>query len=151
MSIKIFNHSALTSVSKEVERDEDVSELLDAMWLEMKESRGIGLAANQIGVLKRVIIINAKGFSQEFINPVITKKYGGKAMSVEGCLSFPGIQVKVSRYKNIVIEGLDGNMNPVKRKLKGLQAYCAQHEVDHLNGITIESKMKARRISPPRL
>ncbi|MCP4342921.1 MAG: peptide deformylase [Desulfobulbaceae bacterium] len=127
---------ALFSVAEEV--SEDVKELIADMWDVMYLHKGIGLAANQIGVLKRVIVIHCETFRQAFINPVITRRYGGKGLSREGCLSYPGIRVGVFRYKNIVVEGTDEKGAHIKRKLKGHSAYCVQHEIDHLNGVTIK-------------
>ncbi len=127
---------SLLSVAEEV--SDDVTELIDDMWVIMYHNKGIGLAANQIGVLKRVIVIHCETFRQSFINPVITRRYGGKGLSREGCLSYPGIRVGVFRYKNIVVEGADENGAHIKRKLKGHSAYCVQHEIDHLNGVTIK-------------
>lgn len=135
--IKTNRHPALTSIAKEIPKGESIHFLIGMMWDLMYRNKGIGLAANQIGELKRVIVIHANGFKQELINPVITKRYGGKVMNKEGCLSYPLLQVKVSRYKQVIIEGFDRDWRPIKRKLKGLAAYCAQHEVDHLDGITI--------------
>ncbi len=137
LTLKSSMHPALVSTAILVEHGTNETKLLDAMWALMYSSKGAGLAANQVGILKRVIVVHAKGFKQEFINPVITKRYGGKTMSREGCLSYPGLEMRISRYKNIVVEGFDGNWNPIKRKLKGLAAYCVQHEIDHLNGKTI--------------
>ena len=116
---------------------EGLDKLISDMWEAMYANKGVGLAAPQVGEPVRVIVMHAEGLKQEFINPVIIKAYGGKGISREGCLSFPGKIVPMSRFKRIIIEGFDANWKPVRRKLKGKAAYCAQHEVDHLNGITI--------------
>lgn len=86
---------------------------------------------------KRIIVVNVNQLKQEFINPVIVKTRGSKTLSVESCLSFPGIQVKMWRYKDIIVEGFDRDWTPIRRKLKGLNACVVQHEVEHLDGITI--------------
>lgn len=106
----------------------------------MYQGRGVGLSANQVGELKRIIVIHADGFKQVIINPVIIKTYGGKSTQKEGCLSSPGLQVVKVRFKQIIVEGFDENWKPIKRKLKGLAARCVQHEIDHLNGVTINDK-----------
>ncbi len=137
MHIRKQGDPILKTVALEVPEGENVNELISAMFLTMRKNNGVGLAANQVGELKRVIVIGIDGFQQEFINPVITKRYGNKGKSVEGCLSFPGQVVKMKRYKRIIVEGFDRDWQPIKRKLKGFTAYCVQHEVDHLNGITI--------------
>jgi len=128
---------SLSSVASSVNTGDDVSRLVSDMWSTMYENKGIGLAANQVGSPYRVFVMHANGLKQEFINPVITKRYGGKISNKEGCLSFPGMLVSVVRDKQIVIEGFDSDWRPIKRKLKGLAACCAQHELDHLNGVTI--------------
>lgn len=135
--LKNGNHSALSTVSAPVPTGENVTALIGLMWSIMTDKRGAGLAANQLGETKRVIVVHANGFRQAFINPVIVKAYGGRTLNREGCLSYPGAVVKVLRHKQIIVEGFDQNWKPVRRKLKGLAAYCVQHEVDHLNGVTI--------------
>jgi len=127
----------LKQVSAEVPLNTNVQSLIDTMWLVMDYNKGLGLAANQIGEMVRVIVISASGFRQAFINPVITRKYGGQKNVREGCLSFPGLEVRTSRYKRIYLEGYDENWQPIKRKLGGMAAVCAQHEVEHLDGKTI--------------
>lgn len=100
-------------------------------------TKGIGLAANQIGLNKRIIVINVNGLKQEFINPVIVKTVGQKSQSIEGCLSFPFKEVRMLRYKQIIVDGFDRNWQPIRRKLKNLAACVVQHEIDHLDGKTI--------------
>lgn len=131
-------HPALHLIATEVPYKTDVSTLIDTMWDTMCHDHGIGLAANQVARMIRVIVVDANGFKQELINPVITKSYGGKSTAKEGCLSVPGKSITKVRDKKIIVEGFDRNWNPVRRKLKGLAAICVQHEIDHLNGITIE-------------
>lgn len=122
----------------EVEQnDPDIKSLLLSMWVIMYQGKGCGLAANQIGSNKRVIVVdNGSGLKLALINPVIVKRYGGKSTLKEGCLSFPGKQALVVRDKQIIVEALDQNFKPIRRKLKGLASRIVQHEVDHLNGIS---------------
>lgn len=131
-------HPALRAAAAEVPFKTDVSWLIIVMWAEMTQGRGCGLAANQLGELDRVIVVHVDNFKQEIINPVITKRYGGKTTSREGCLSFPGITAPMIRDRQIIVEGFDRYWKPIKRKLKGRAAICVQHEVDHLDGVTIE-------------
>jgi len=131
-------YGALHTIAHEIpQHDMSVMLLIVDMWRLMYQHRGIGLAANQVGELQRVIVVHADSFKQAIINPVITKSYGGQTTSKEGCLSFPRLNVPMVRSRKIIVEGFDQNWKPIKRKLKGLAAYCVQHEVDHLNGITI--------------
>jgi len=117
--------------------DPELDGLIAAMWRLMDRHGGIGLAANQVGVLKCVIVIHVDGFRQAFINPIIERRYGGTTTRHEGCLSFPGVQVLKVRHRQIVVTGLDAQGTPIKRKLKNWAAIAVQHEVDHLWGVTI--------------
>jgi len=130
-------HPALSTISEPV-NGEDVTELIDIMRSEMTRYGGIGIAANQVGVTKRVIIIRAKKFKAVMIDPVIARTWGQKIFSNEGCMSFPGVTGRMSRYQNLMVEYMDEEHQPVKRKLKGLAAIVCHHEIDHLNGITID-------------
>ena len=128
--------------AEEVERHEPLGLLLHAMWVTMKagdeRGPGIGLAAPQLGVSKRIIVMNVGTVSQVIINPVITmRSKSKKVISPEGCLSYPGKVVQVPRDAMVVLEGFDDDWEPVKLKLTGIAAMCAQHEVDHLNGTVI--------------
>ncbi|AUR98384.1 polypeptide deformylase [Vibrio phage 1.250.O._10N.261.55.E11] len=131
------NEEALRTVASEVAPWEDVSQLVADMNSTMVKSKGIGLAANQVGVLKRVIVMATKNYTGAIINPVITNRTETVKTSSEGCLSVPNKQAKVKRHYKITVEGFDENWNPLVLNLKQLSAYCAQHEIDHLNGITI--------------
>lgn len=134
-------HPILQEVSLHCNQDDTtLKQLIADMWEVMRYHHGQGFAACQIGVSKRVIVINSNGFRQAFINPRITKHYGGKITVNEGCLSFPGVFVSIVRFKQAIIEGFDEDWQPITRKLKGPAAICAQHEVDHLDGITLENR-----------
>ena len=122
--------------SIDVKEGEDLTKLADDMIETMLANNGIGLAANQVGVLKRIIVDNCCG-THIIINPVITRIGLGKMKNYEGCLSYPGERVKVSRYKIITVEGFDINWNPVKIKARNRLAIVLQHEIDHLDGVTI--------------
>jgi peptide deformylase len=127
----------LKQTADEVPHNTDVSDIVADLRSELAKTTGIGLAANQIGCLQRIILMNCNGFMGIVINPVITKRSGKIKNSTEGCLSYPGKQVKVKRDNQIVVEGFDENWQPVKKKCKALTAFCVQHEIDHLNGVTI--------------
>ena len=131
------NQSCLTSVCKPVKPKDDLSSLISDMWGVIRDSeQGAGLAANQVGALLRVIIVDVQVVRMTVLNPKITKRSEELVRSEEGCLSHPGkIQYK-KRNKRITLEGFDANWEPVKRKLKGLPAIVVQHEIDHLNGKT---------------
>jgi len=136
MKLKREGSEVLSQVAQPISLNENVSEMLLGMWAVLRQHKGAGLAANQVGVLKRIIIVNTKGFAGVIINPVITKRRGNKR-SVEGCLSFPGKRVTMTRSSIITVVGFDEKWQPVKKKLRGFSSFCVQHEIDHLNGITI--------------
>jgi peptide deformylase len=94
---------------------------------------GLGLAANQIGVLQRVFVYDDGTGLGVVINPKIVRAEG-EQVGVEGCLSVPGLQGDVKRAEKIVIQGMDLNGKKVKIEAEGLLARIFQHELDHLNG-----------------
>ena len=128
----------LKQVATEVPSKENKSSLIRHMIQIMKNHGGIGLAAPQVGVSERVIIIRVGDDAHEFINPVIVKRYGGMSTKKESCLSYPNLNVKRKRYARVKIEGYDRHWQRVTLQLSGFEARCAQHEMDHLNGITIK-------------
>jgi len=107
----------------------------------MVENEGIGLAASQIGELKRIIIVQAEKGPEVFINPKIIKKSKETEIGEEGCLSFPGLFLKIKRKKEIEIEAINLNGEKIQMKIKGLLARIFQHEIDHLDGILIIDKI----------
>jgi len=115
-----------------------LAELFDTMY----GRQGLGLAANQIGILSRAIVMDVQGLRLAVINPVITPRGKATRFSIESCLSCPGKRVRVKRHKRITLTGYNSEWQPIKHKLSGLAAACAQHEVDHLNGILITDKVK---------
>lgn len=137
-----LNHSVLYEVADPIPQDEDITELYRAMMKIMVINNGIGLAAPQVGISKRLIVFRLGNVPKTIINPIITKRKLGKMRSMEGCLSFPetikGERIQMSRDKQIVVEGFNEYWKPVKLKLRGLDACVIQHEIDHLNGITIK-------------
>ncbi len=106
-----------------------IKDLEDSLDLD----KGIGLSAVQIGILKRVSIIRMKGCNLNLVNPKILEKGNRLRFKEERCLSIPGLSVDTARYKQISIENGDGK----KYVLYGLEAIVCQHEIDHLNGLTI--------------
>jgi peptide deformylase len=141
-NLNLDNRSKLHLKAAEVPMNEDVSELIHVMWDVLKNSEipAVGLAAPQIGASQRVIIINMPGVKLILINPKITRRRLGTVRNKEGCLSYPGLFVKMKRDKQIIVEGFDLLWNPVKHKFRGLESYVVQHEIDHLNGITINEE-----------
>ena len=122
---------------------EPFAKLLDKMWAVMAEYNGVGLAAPQIGAPTRAITIKIPGGCEiEVINPVLeVSKRHGKFQSDEGCLSWPGKRVIVTRYRKARVIGLDRYGNPVTFGGKMMQAAALQHEVEHLDGINLADKV----------
>lgn len=127
----------LEQICTDIETGTELIELKQLMMSQMVKHKGIGLAANQIGILKRAFVMATENYTGFIVNPVITKRTETLKLSPEGCLSVPNKKVKVKRNYKIVVEGFDENWNPLILNLKKTSAYCAQHEIDHLNGITI--------------
>lgn len=110
-----------------------IKDLLDT--LKANEAECVGMAANMIGVKKRIIAINIAGINVPMINPVIVKQTGPYEVE-EGCLSLTGVR-KTIRHKEIEVEYQDANFKPQKSSYSGWVAQIIQHEVDHCDGIVI--------------
>jgi len=132
--IVTYGESVLRSRAEEVaEFNSDVRELIQRMYRVMEESRGLGLAAPQIGVAKRVFVYDVGEGKHALVNPRMLKA-SGEEIGIEGCLSIPGLQGEVPRSERVVVSGIDENGNKVKIKAQGLLARVFQHEMDHLDG-----------------
>lgn len=133
----------LKKKSREVEEVNDkIRELLDDMVETMHKYNGVGLAAVQIGILKKIIVIDLYDDNGpiKLVNPTIVKEKGEQEVE-EGCLSFPNKYAKMVRPAEVIVEALNENGEKVKVKAKGLLAQALCHEIDHLNGITFVEKM----------
>ncbi len=139
--IKTYGDPVLRLKSQTVKKTEgDVAGLLDLMAEKMKEKKGVGLAAPQIGISKSMIIFDSGQGLVEVINPEITLAEGSECAG-EGCLSVPGAEAEIKRAEKIVLKGVDRNFKPGKYALEGLPARIVQHELDHLAGILIIDHM----------
>ena len=119
-----------------VDFDKNLHTLLDDMVETMHKAEGAGLAAVQVGVLKRVFVMHArKDVIRECINPKILKEEGENKIKVEGCLSVPGKCGYVERPDKVWVEYYDRNGQKQSKKLTGFEAKCFCHESDHLDGI----------------
>jgi peptide deformylase len=136
--IRIVSDDVLRTKACEVAQiTEEERRLIRAMTAIMHTHQGVGIAANQVGVAKRIIVINPlmeKGKEIALINPVITKKKK-KAIEVEGCLSVPGIAAEVRRAYRIEVEALDAHGKKIGFPAHDLCARIIQHEIAHLDGI----------------
>jgi peptide deformylase len=122
-----------------VEFDGDLEQLVERMIHLMQDARGVGLAANQVGILRRVFVIQADEEEEPraLVNPVIVERSSEVEDDDEGCLSMQGVVVPVERPVHVRIEARDAEGNPVVLELEGLPARVAQHELDHLDGVLI--------------
>jgi len=131
----------LRQISKPVEKvGQEEQKLIDDMLETMYSANGIGLAAIQIGIPKRIIVMdiskdNNKKEPRYFVNPIIINKDISKATYEEGCLSVPNQFAEIDRPKKCEVEYLDYNGEKKNLKAEGLLATCIQHEMDHLEGI----------------
>ena len=150
---KLGQHDSLYQTSEpwDFSKDGNAVQLEKDMCEFMIESKGIGLAANQIGLLKRVFVMgstNITGFPKPFavFNPEITDHSENTVLDEEGCLSFPGLYFKVSRPEWIEakFQDRDGNIHEVK--MDGYVAKCFQHELDHLNGICYTDRVSKLKL-----
>lgn len=143
-NLRYENDPILKKRAREIDViDEKIKELAVDMMDTMHKWDGLGLAAPQVGILKRIIVIDLYEKDTQFIliNPVIVKQKGEQIVE-EGCLSFPNQFGKVVRPKEVVVEALDINGKKVKLKAKDLLAQALCHEIDHLNGEVFVDKVE---------
>ncbi|MDQ6826114.1 MAG: peptide deformylase [Candidatus Eremiobacteraeota bacterium] len=143
-------HPTLRKVAKKVHphelRDPLFQQMIDDMFLTMYEAPGIGLAAPQINISKRLFTVHIQDEAREHgpfvvINPKFLKTEG-EIESLEGCLSVPGMVGELTRFESVVVGGLDRTGGKIALEGDGLFARCLQHEIDHLNGVLYLDKAK---------
>lgn len=152
LSILEFPDDRLRKKAAAVQKvDGNIKKLVDDMLQTMYESHGVGLAATQVNVHQRVVVIDVSEDKNQplcFINPEIIEKDGVKE-SEEGCLSVPGFFEKVERAEHIIVKALDREGKTFELSARDLLAVCIQHELDHLNGklfVDYISPLKRQRI-----
>ena len=117
--------------------DDDLERLVERMTALMHEASGVGLAATQVGVLRRLFVFVDDGEDRVIVNPVITQSSREIDLDDEGCLSLRDVLVPVERPTNVTIEGVDAKGAPVKLELEPPSSRVVQHELDHLDGVLI--------------
>ncbi|CAI07788.1 peptide deformylase [Aromatoleum aromaticum] len=128
---RLHKHAAPVAVV-----DDSIRQLVRDMAETMYEAPGVGLAATQVDVHKRVVVIDVsedRSTLRAFINPEILEKSGEQTCE-EGCLSVPGVYEKVTRAERVKVRALDERGEPFELEAEGLLAVCIQHEIDHLDG-----------------
>lgn len=161
LPILAYGSNLLKAKATDVDtQDPQLKKLIADMWETMYEANGVGLAAPQIGVSKRLFVIDAspfaqdeeltpdeaavlKGFKSVFINPTVLDETGEEWDFTEGCLSIPNIREDVSRKEEITIRFWDEQLKEQTLTLNGLAARVVQHEYDHIEGILFTDKLSS--------
>ncbi len=134
LKIEVFGSSALRKKAKPVKRiTQEHRDVLSSMARLMYESSGIGLAAAQVGLEESMMVVDIGTGLYKLINPVVVRKEGTQVLE-EGCLSVPGVCIKVKRANKVWIKALNENSEPQEFEAEGLLACVFQHEIDHLKG-----------------
>lgn len=138
LEVRTFGDPVLKSRAAPVETfDEPLTRLAEDMLETMRAYEGVGLAANQVGRLKRILVAALEDEEIVIVNPVIEDKSDERETDSEGCLSIPEIQVDVERPVAVTVSGQDLTGQPVRLEAKDLLARILQHEIDHLDGVVI--------------
>ncbi|HSM35574.1 MAG TPA: peptide deformylase [Longimicrobiales bacterium] len=146
--IRLLGDPVLRTVADPVEDvDDDVRSLVGDLMDTMYEADGVGLAAPQVGIALRVIVVDTREEGGEgplaLVNPRIVESSSGTEKAEEGCLSIPGIADIVERSCAVVVEALDPDGQPLRVEAEGLRARALQHEVDHLDGVLFLDRLSA--------
>ncbi len=157
--IRQYPDSALKMPARQVEDfDDELRSLVERMKLLMVDAHGIGLAATQVGVLRRVFVFQLdEDDVRAVVNPEIVERGEETEVADEGCLSIQGVTVPVERSLHVVIAGKDENGADVRYELDDYEARCVQHETDHLDGVlmldrtTAEARREALGVLRPRI
>ena len=138
LEVKTFGDPVLkTRAARVKEFDDALLRLTEEMLVTMREREGVGLAANQVGRLRRVLVAGIEEDEYVLVNPVIEARSDETEVLAEGCLSIPGIQVDVERPVTVTVSGQNADGEEIRFEAKGLLARVFQHEVDHLDGVLI--------------
>lgn len=139
MSIELLGSEVLRKPAAEVgEIDDDLRALVKSMYETMYDAEGIGLAGPQVGISRRIIVVDVHEDEHPpfaLVNPRVVEAAKATEKSEEGCLSIPGVSGLVERPTRVVVEGLDENGAAVRIEADGLLGRCLQHEIDHLDGV----------------
>jgi len=138
LEVKTFGDPVLKTRAARVKVfDDALLRLTEEMLVTMREWEGVGLAANQVGRLRRVLVAGIEEDEYVLINPVIEARSDETDVLAEGCLSIPGIQVDVERPVAVTVSGQDAAGEELRFEAEGLLARVFQHEIDHLDGVLI--------------
>ena len=144
LKVITYPNPILREKAEKVDRiDKAFRQFVDEMTEIMYTQDGVGLASTQVGILKRVIILDVGEGPIKIVNPEIVEKSNETESLEEGCLSLPDIRIHITRPTSVVVKGRDLKNNPVEYRAEGLLARVFQHEIDHLNGILIIDRASA--------
>jgi peptide deformylase len=158
-----YPHPSLRKPNQEITEEElksgSINQLSKEMFLVMYATKGVGLAAPQVGINKKLMVYNESGDSKKWlsevtlVNPKIVDSSDGTDVEIEGCLSFPGMNGNVERKKWIKVEAMNLKGKKIKKKFVGWEARIFQHEYDHLDGIVYPDRMTEdeKKLVQPRL
>ena len=152
--IRQYGDTVLRMKAREVETfDDDLDRLAGRMTELMHEANGVGLAATQVGVLRRMFVFVDEGEDRVLVNPTITKRSKDVEIDDEGCLSLREVLVPVERARSVTIEGVDTKGEPLTFELELPASRVVQHELDHLDGVLIIDRTddESRRAALARL
>jgi peptide deformylase len=136
--IRQYGDTVLRMRANEVEQfDDELARVAERMVGLMHDAEGVGLAATQVGILRRLFVFNDDGEDRVLVNPAITRRAEETELDSEGCLSLGPVRVPVERSQAVTIEARDAAGEPVRLELEGLPARVVQHELDHLDGVLI--------------
>jgi peptide deformylase len=143
--VVLYPDPVLRKVSEPVGRfDEELRSVVAGMFARMRKSKGVGLAAPQVGLRQRILVLNATGKEEDdvvLVNPTIVARAGDRAVFDEGCLSFPGIYAEISRPDRCTVRFVDLTGAAVEREYSGFESRIIQHEYDHLEGVLLVDRM----------
>jgi peptide deformylase len=156
LPIYIYGHPILRKTTRDIAVDyPNLKELLDNMFETMTKADGVGLAAPQIGLEDRILVVDLdslakddpslKGFRRAFINAHVIELDGKEETMEEGCLSIPGVHEKVPRKNRLRLQYLDENLQPHDEVYEGYKARVIQHELDHLEGVMFTDRISGIR------
>jgi peptide deformylase len=138
LDIRTFGDPVLKTRAAPVETfDDSLARLTEEMLATMRENDGVGLAANQVGRLKRVLVASVEDEDYVIVNPVLSDISETTERGQEGCLSIPGINVEVDRPTAVTVTGQNASGEPLRIEAQDMLARVLQHEVDHLDGVLI--------------
>lgn len=147
-SLTLYPEPVLRKVAAPIEAfDEELRRTVDAMYDRMFKSSGVGLAAPQVGLKQRILVLNSEGDPEKpelnltLINPTIVARSGDPTRYDEGCLSFPGIYAEIERPDRCTVEAFDVDGNPIREEYSGFVSRVIQHEFDHLEGVLLVDRM----------